>query len=45
MAAVILFLGHTRPEGLDFNRIPLAMASAFLCCLPLGFLRGRSRNL
>lgn len=39
MAATILLLGHTRPEGLDFDRIPLAMGVGFVCGLPLGFLR------
>jgi len=48
MFTVILLLGHTRPMGWEVNRIPAAMAIAFLiaflCGLPLGIQRRRDRN-
>jgi hypothetical protein len=48
MAVPILLLGHTRPMGWEFDRIPPWMAIAFLaglvCGLPLGIQRRRARK-
>jgi hypothetical protein len=48
MAVPILLLGHTRPMGWEFDRIPRWMAFAFLvglvCGLPLGIQRRRVRK-
>jgi hypothetical protein len=37
MFAGILFLGHTRPQGLDFNSIPLGMGFGFVVSVIVGF--------
>ena len=48
MSVPILLLGHTRPEGWEFDRIPPFMAVAFLvglaCGVPAGMKRRRERR-
>jgi hypothetical protein len=44
MTTVILLLGHTRPIGWDFDRIPIWMAIAFLVCLGSGLSSGAERK-
>jgi hypothetical protein len=36
--SAILMLGHTRPEGLEFNRVLPSMGIAFLGCALVGLL-------
>jgi hypothetical protein len=44
MSVPILLLGHTRPEGWDFDRIPPLMAVAFLVGLAYGLPAGMKRR-
>lgn len=44
MAAGILLLGHTRPIGWDFDRIPLLMGVAFIVFAVAGLFVGRRRR-
>jgi len=44
MAAGILLLGHTRPEGWDFDRIPLWIGVGFMVFGVAGFVVGRRRR-
>ncbi len=44
MAALILVLGHTRPEGWDFDRIPIWMGAGFVVFAVIGFVIGRLRQ-
>jgi hypothetical protein len=44
MAAGILLLGHTRPIGWDFDRIPLLMGVGFMVFAIAGFVVGRRRR-
>lgn len=44
MAAGILLLGHMRPEGWDFNRIPLWMGVGFVIFAFAGYLVGRRKQ-
>jgi len=37
MFAGILFRGHTRPQGLNFNSIPLGMGAGFVVFIIVGF--------
>jgi hypothetical protein len=44
MSVPILLLGHTRPEGWDFDRIPRWMAIAFVAGLVYGVPSGMKRK-
>ena len=44
MAAGILLLGHTRPIGWDFDKIPLWMGVGFVVFAVAGFVVGRRRQ-
>ncbi len=44
MAGGILLLGHTRPVGWDFDRIPLWMGVGFMVFGVAGFVVGRQRR-
>jgi hypothetical protein len=44
MLTGILLLGHTRPIGWDFDRIPLLMGLAFIVFAVAGFVVGHRRR-
>jgi hypothetical protein len=44
VAASILLLGHTRPVGWDFDRIPLWMGVGFMIFAVAGFVVGRRKR-